>query len=117
MKVAFHDASGRPLERHVLLVRQYGTHGFDCWSANGSYGADLRQHYRDGLMSDDEKSALREMKFDFTDVLSSDGDLKCLVLLQVLDRLNWIRPSSQGPHKIVPRETDTISILFMLVVD
>jgi len=66
MNVAFHDASGRPFERHVLLVRQYGMHGFDCCSANGCYGAELRQRYRDGLMSDDEKSALREMKFNFT---------------------------------------------------
>ena len=64
--MAFHDASGRPFGRHVLLKRQYEAHGFDCWSANGSYAADLRQRYRDGLMSDDEKSALREMKFKFT---------------------------------------------------
>ena len=64
--MAFHDASGRPLERHVLLVRQYGMHGFDCSLANGTYGAELRQRYRDGLMSDDEKSALRKMKFNFT---------------------------------------------------
>jgi hypothetical protein len=30
----------------------------------------------------------------------------------------YVKPSSsQGPHKIVHRETDTIAILFMLVVD
>ena len=64
--MAFHDASGRPFGRHVLLERQYGMHGFDCSLANGTYAADLRQRYRDGLMSDDEKSTLREMKFNFT---------------------------------------------------
>ena len=64
--MAFHDDSGRMLERHVLLERQYGTHGFDCCAVNGSYPSELRQRYRDGLMSDDEKSALREMGFKFT---------------------------------------------------
>ena len=66
MRVAFHDNSGRMLERHVLLKRQYGKHGFDCWAINGSYGAVLRQRYRDGLMSDDEKSSLLEMGFNIT---------------------------------------------------
>jgi hypothetical protein len=50
---------------------------------------------------------------NLTDVLSSDGDLKCLVYSRFLDSLNGT-PSS---HKNVPCETDTISILFMLVVD
>jgi hypothetical protein len=44
-----------------------------------------------------------------TDVLSSDGDLKCLVYFRFLDSLNGKPSSSQGPHKIVPRETDTIA--------
>ncbi len=35
-----------------------------------------------------------------TDVLSSDGDLKCLVLLQVLDRLNWIQPTREDHIKL-----------------
>ena len=55
-----------------------------------------------------EYAAGEGLRFVFTDVLSGDGDLKCLVYFRFLDSLNG-KPSSQGPYKIVPRETDTIA--------
>ena len=103
--MAFHDASGRPLERHVLLERQYGTHGFDCKAVNGTYGADLRQRYRDGLMSEDEKSALQEMNFNFTYygtypfITKSAHFLNQILLARLSQKTNW-RKLSSGEHTL-----------------